>query len=292
MMADITPHEVAASTSRRPKDEEIDVFGLTHIGRVRDVNQDHFLVSFLRKRMDVRLSSLSDLARLPLDSERMATLLMVADGVGGGPGGEHASRHAMGFVTRFLLESMQCYYTTDARGEGFLSALQEAATRAHQSVLQQGEEVPGLKGLATTLTLLLIVWPWAYLVQVGDSRYYIYHSGDLTQVTRDQTLAQALVDEGVLTRADVPRSPLAHVLSSAIGGPQAAPVVARVGIDWPMVHLLCTDGLTKHVPDERIRERLAAMTSSRQACEALLQDALDGGGRDNITIVVGRAVPA
>ena len=141
-------------------------------------------------------------------------------------------------------------------------------------------------------TLLLIVWPWAYLVQLGDSRYYVYREDDLVQVTRDQTLAQALVDEGVLTRAEMPHSPLAHVLSSALGGPQAAPVVARVGIDWPMVHLLCSDGLTKHVPDERIRERLASMTSSRQVCEALLQDALDGGGRDNITIVVGRAVPA
>jgi len=287
-----TPPAFAASAGRKPKDEEIDVFGLTHTGKVRKVNQDHFLISFLRKRMDLRLTSLPAPVHLPLDSERMATLMMVADGVGGGPGGEQASRHALGFVTQFLLESVQCYYTSDARGEGFLNALQDAATRAHQSVLQKGEEDPGLKGLATTLTLLLIVWPWAYLVQLGDSRYYVYREDDLVQVTRDQTLAQALVDEGVLTRAEMPHSPLAHVLSSALGGPQAAPVVARVGIDWPMVHLLCSDGLTKHVPDERIRERLASMTSSRQVCEALLQDALDGGGRDNITIVVGRAVPA
>lgn len=291
-MAHITPPQTALSAGRKPRDEEIDVFGLTHVGKVRKVNQDHFLISFLRKRMDLRLTSLPDIQQLPLDSERMATLLMVADGVGGGPGGEHASRHALGFVTRFLLESMQCYYTTDARGEEFLNSLQEAATRAHESVLKRGEEEPALKGLATTLTLLLIVWPWAYLVQLGDSRYYIYRDGDLRQVTRDQTLAQALADEGVLTWADVPRSPLAHVLSSAIGGPQAAPAAGRVGIDWPMVHLLCSDGLTKHVPDHRIRERLATMTSSRQACEALLQDALDGGGSDNVTIVVGRAVPA
>lgn len=291
-MTHSTPPEIALSTGRRPKDEEIDVFGLTHVGKVRRLNQDHFLISFLRKRMDVRLTSLPDPVQLPIDSERMATLLMVADGVGGGPGGEEASRHALAFVTRFLLESLQCYYTTDARGEGFLDALQEAATNAHQSVQQKGQQDPGLKGLATTLTLLLIVWPWAYLVQAGDSRYYVYRAGDLVQVTRDQTLAQALVDEGVLTRAEVPHSPLAHVLSSSIGGPQSTPVVAKVHIDWPMVHLLCTDGLTKHVPDERIRERLATMTSSRQACEALLQDALDGGGSDNITIVVGRPVPA
>jgi len=69
------------------------------------------------------------------------------------------------------------------------------------------------------------------------------------------------------------------------------PVVTRLRHDWGDVHLVCSDGLTKHVSDERIAERLAAMTSARQVCEQLLQDALDGGGTDNVTIVVGRPVP-
>ncbi len=284
--------KTAASLTRKPLDEEIDVFGLTHMGKVRKVNQDHFLISFLRKRMEVRLTSLPNLSQLPLSEERMATLLMVADGVGGGPRGEEASRHALEFVTQYLLQSMHCYYTTDSRGEGFVNALQEAALRAHESVVQRGLNQPDLQGMATTLTLFLIVWPWAYLLQVGDSRYYVYRDGMLSQVTRDQTLAQALLEEGVLTRADVPRSPLSNVLSSAIGGPHAAPVVTRVRMEWPMVHVLCSDGLTKHVSDERIRERLAAMTSAKQACETLVQDALEDGGSDNITLVVGRAVPA
>jgi protein phosphatase len=80
------------------------------------------------------------------------------------------------------------------------------------------------------------------------------------------------------------------VLSSSIGGHATAPVVTRLDQSWDNVGLLCSDGLTKHVPDERIAERLRAMTSSRQACEALLQDALDGGGTDNISIVVIRDV--
>ena len=88
----------------------------------------------------------------------------------------------------------------------------------------------------------------------------------------------------------VERSQYANVLSSAIGGDTALPVVTRLRQDWQSIHLLCTDGLTKHVSDARIAERLGAMNSSRQVCEQLLDDALDGGGTDNISIIVGRSV--
>jgi protein phosphatase len=80
------------------------------------------------------------------------------------------------------------------------------------------------------------------------------------------------------------------VLSSAIGGTEAAPVVTRITRDWGTVVLLCSDGLTKHVSDERIAERLASLTSSEQACRDLLQDALDDGGTDNITMIIGRTI--
>ncbi len=80
------------------------------------------------------------------------------------------------------------------------------------------------------------------------------------------------------------------VLSSALGGSTSTPTITRLENDWALVHLLCSDGRTKHVPDEQVRERMATMKSARQACETLLQDALDGGGTDNITIIVGRTV--
>jgi serine/threonine protein phosphatase PrpC len=105
-------------------------------------------------------------------------------------------------------------------------------------------------------------------------------------------VAQELIDSGALAPDVALRTPWANVLSSALGGPTNAPTVTHIRNDWSTVHLLCSDGLTRHVPDELIRERLLAMTSARQVCEDLLQDALDGGGRDNITIVVGRAVPS
>jgi protein phosphatase len=144
--------------------------------------------------------------------------------------------------------------------------------------------------MATTLTLFLGVWPRAYLLQVGDSRYYALRRGELLQISRDQTLAQELVDLGVLSRSDASRSRLANTLSSAIGGRQTAPVVTRMTSEWGNVGLLCSDGLTRHVSEERICDRLRNISSAKQVCEDLLQDALEGGGSDNITVVVFRAV--
>ena len=281
----------APPASRKPTDDEIDIYGLTHPGKVRKANQDHFLIASLRKRMDVRLTSLPHLQWFPVGEERVAFVVMVADGVGGGAGGEEASRFALEQVTQYLTQSLQCYYASDARDEAFREVLQTAAEHVHDGVLARAEKDPDLRGMATTLTLYLGVWPWIYLLQVGDSRYYIYRDGRLTQVSRDQTMAQALLDEGVITREDFARSPWSHVLSSAIGGRQNEPVVTRLHNDWRNVHLFCSDGLTKHVSDERIKERLDQMQTSRQVCEALLQDALDGGGTDNITVIVGHPVP-
>jgi protein phosphatase len=145
--------------------------------------------------------------------------------------------------------------------------------------------------MATTLTLYLGIWPRAYLLQVGDSRCYLLRNGELIQITRDQTMAQELIDLGVLSRANASGSRFAHTLSSSIGGSQTVPVVTRFEMTWGNVLLLCSDGLTHHVSDERLAERLRSMTSAKQVCEDLLRDALDGGGKDNITVIVGRALP-
>jgi protein phosphatase len=145
--------------------------------------------------------------------------------------------------------------------------------------------------MATTLTLYFGVWPRVYLLQIGDSRCYVFREGQLTQISRDQTMAQELVDAGVMARAEANRTRWANVLSSAIGGKQTAPVVTRLTNAWGTVWLLCSDGLTKHLSDEQIHQRLSGMTSARQVCETLLQDALDAGGSDNITMIVGRTVP-
>jgi serine/threonine protein phosphatase PrpC len=275
---------------RKPRDEELDFFGVTDRGKVRAENQDHFLMGSLRKRINIRQSSLS-LEQIPLEEERVASFMMVADGVGGGLKGEQASRMALEVTTKYLAESARCYYRFDEEGVDLVEALEEGALRCSRAIQERAAQDESAAGMATTLTLFIGAWPWAYLLQVGDSRYYQYHDGELTQISRDQTVAQELADQGIMPRDLMAHSPLTHVLSSSIGGKQTAPVVTRIPLTWGTIHLLCSDGLTRHVPDEKIAERLGAMKSSQQVAEQLVQDALEGGGSDNITVVVGRAVP-
>jgi serine/threonine protein phosphatase PrpC len=282
---------VTAPPDRKPRDDEIDIYGLTHPGRVRKDNQDHFLVCALHKSATVQHSSLP-LEHLTPGSQRVALLMMVADGVGGGHRGEEASRMALEGVTGYVTRCMACYYgSASSEDTEFYTALKEVARQCHEELLRRGEEDPDYRGMATTLTLYLGHWPRAFLLQVGDSRCYLLRGDELTQISRDQTMAQELIDMGVMKPADTAGTRFERTLSSSIGGQQTAPVVSKFDLTWDTVVLLCSDGLTRLVPDERIRERLRTMTSSRQVCEALLEDALEAGGSDNITIVVRRAVP-
>jgi serine/threonine protein phosphatase PrpC len=286
-----TPTANNVTRLRKPHDDEVDMYGLTHPGKVRKTNQDHFLICSVRKQVQVHRTSLPDVERLPLAGERMAFIAVVADGVGGGTKGETASRVALEQVTEYVAMTMRAYHNLDATDDQpFLDALQEAAWKCHASVVAEGESNVDQRGMATTLTLWLAVWPRAYLLQVGDSRFYIFRENRLTRISRDQTMAQELMDQGVLTQSTAMNTKWANVLSSSIGGQQTAPVVTRLDQDWENVSLLCSDGLTKHVSDERIAERLRTMTSSKQVCEDLLQDALDDGGSDNVSIIVVRDV--
>ena len=285
------PTATATTLGRKPRDDEIDVYGLTHTGKVRRENQDHFLISSLQKRMQVHLTSLPMTELLSPHTERLAFFAMVADGVGGGVDGEEASRLAVAAITRYVTEAVHCYYSVDlADEERFPRALEEAALRVHGDIQGSSPTGPLQAYMATTLTLWIGLWPRAYLLHVGDSRCYLLRNGELIQLSRDQTLVQDLLDRGVLRRSDALRSPFANVLSSSLGGPQTAPIVTQMQQEWGAVGLLCSDGLTKHVPDSRIRERLLAMTSAKQVCEDLLRDALDAGGTDNVTVLVGRTL--
>jgi protein phosphatase len=275
------------ATDRKPRDDEIDIHGLTHVGKVRRENQDHFLLATVNRRVNVLATNLGPQKHLPLGEQRVAFIAMVADGVGGLEGGAEASATALESVMQYVTDSMSCLYESEVTERAFTEQLQQCARRSHEAILARRADVQQEGTMATTLTLFMGVWPAYYVVQVGDSRYYLWRDGRLTQLTRDQTIAQELVDQGILTRAQAPHTQFAHVLSSALGADTAEPVVTRLQADWNNVHLLCSDGLTKHVSDDRIAERLRTMTSAKQVCEQLLQDALDGGGTDNITVIVG-----
>jgi protein phosphatase len=267
------------------------MFGITHAGLVRTENQDHFLLATVHPQIVVHGSSLPDVESLPLRGGRLGTILLVADGVGGANDGGTAARVATESVMRYVGDTLRCYHAIAAsKDESFYGELQEAALRAHDAVRAEAATRPGEARLATTMTLGVGVWPWLYVVQVGDSRAYIYTHGTLRQVTRDQTVAHQLVEEGLLKASDLARSPLTNVLARAIGADDATPVVSRVDVsERGCVLLLCSDGLTKHVADREIEQACAAVASAEQLCRDLLQLALDRGGSDNITIIAARA---
>lgn len=284
--ANVLTFAIARPPAGRPRDDELDLFGLTHPGKVRKENQDHFLVCTIHPQAVVHGTSLPDAENLPLRGDRLATVLLVADGVGSGAGGA-ASQLAAKTITGYVTSTLRCYHTAGSSSEDqFYVALTEAALEAHNAVLSeaQGEK------MATTLTLGVAVWPWMYTVQVGDSRCYVWtDKKGLQQVTRDQTVAQDLVDRGALPRDSLPKSPLAHVLASAIGGSEAKPVVSRTEIPRGCVVLLCSDGLTKHVSDKEIEQQVRRSQTSEELCRTLLDLALERGGSDNITVLAGRA---
>lgn len=275
----------------RPADDELDLFGVTHTGNVRADNQDHFLICTVHPQVVIHATSLPDAQALPLRGTRLATLLVVADGVGGAASGSDAARLATEAITRYVSSTLRCYHSAGATSDDeFLEALKAAALEAHGTVKSEAAHRSDHRQMATTLTMSIAVWPWAYVVQVGDSRAYLYSTDELRQVTRDQTIGQELVDKGVLSRERLDRSPLRNVLSSAIGADEALPVVTRVDIhERGSSMLLCSDGLTKHVTDEEIADCIRQSETSKQVADGLLERALARGGTDNITIVVARA---
>lgn len=273
----------------RPRDVELDLFGLTHIGLVRKENQDHFMLCTVHRQVVVHGTSLPDADKLPLRGERLATYLLVADGVGSGSGGGEASRLALETITHYVASSLRSYHAAGAASDTeFYEALTGAALEAHAAVRERGVLDPDAQ-MATTLTLAVAVFPWMYVTQVGDSRCYRYWDGELTQITRDQTIAQGLVDEGIIPAEQLAKSPFSHVLSSAIGGDEAIPVVSRIEIPRGCVVLLATDGLTKHVSTAEVKDQIAAMTSSEQLCRSLLDLVLERGATDNVTLIAARA---
>jgi len=281
----------SAGPEHRPRDHELDLYGLTHPGRVRSENQDHFLLCTVHPQVVIHGTSLPATDGLALRGQRLATIMLVADGVGGGAAGARASRIATEAVTQYIATALRCYHTAGSATESeFMEALRAAAIEAHDTVRAEAMAELGGRQMATTLSLGIVVWPWLYVLQVGDSRCYFYQDGELRQVTRDQTIAQNLVDEGVLRKDQVKASPLNHVLASAIGASEAMPEVSRVDVrQRGSVILVCSDGLTKHVSDDEIAAHLGAMQSAQQVCLQLLELALERGGSDNITLVVGRA---
>jgi protein phosphatase len=268
--------------------------GRTDIGQVRSSNQDQFLVADLDKSMTVHATTLPVEDETELHGGLRAQLLLVADGMSGHAGGDIASQIGIGTTAKYVLNSMPWFFSLshdhdDDQREELLAAM----TECEEAVEAEAAANPQLAGMGTTLTMAYLVWPRMYVVHIGDSRCYLLRDGELVQVTHDQTAAQALVDDGTLTAEQANRSPLSHILVSSIGqGPSAfRPEVSRTDLQAGDRVLLCTDGLTTQVADDRIRQILGDAESAEVATDALVDEANAAGGRDNVTVVVSFCLP-
>lgn len=273
----------------RPELAEIDVFGMTDPGRVRKVNADHFLVASFHRAVQVHHTSVEeDLG--PTRTQNRGFMMIVADGVGGSPNAGEGSAEAVKAMVQHLLHATELTSSLVLLDESDAAEqLRVAVMEAHAALLRKGE-AEGRRP-ATTLTMFAGFWPRVFIVNAGDSRYYRLRNGKLERWTVDQTMAEAMVAQGAMTREKAEGSRLKHVLYSAVGNEELRPEVQVIDIVRRDRHLLCTDGLTKHVSDDEIQERLARDERSEDTVRALIGLALERGGTDNVTVIVCRITP-
>lgn len=278
---------------RRAAPGTIDCFGMTDRGLVRELNEDQFLVGDLLKSLRVYHTSLGLNESTYLGGPH-GQLLLVADGLGGHASGERASTIAVDSLAQFAVNAMHwCARLDDCDDEQVFAEWQKALKECDAAVHAEANRRPERRGMGTTLTMAYIAWPTAYVLHAGDSRCYLYRNEQLVRVTTDHTLAQRFVEAGVMPADQVNGSRFNHVLWNAIGGSADGVTVEahKVGLELGDVLLLCTDGLTKEVDDERVSDILANGQSSAESCQQLIEAANDAGGSDNTTVVVARFVP-
>jgi len=268
----------------------IESHGLSHTGRVRSVNEDHFVTATLQRSVHLRQTNLDDVHLFDRLSGPRAYLFAVADGVGGSAGGRVASAIAVATIVEYLGEAVGCYngYGSD-HARDFPQHLDTAVRRAHDHLVETFR-LQDAGGPATTLTLAMVVWPCAYVVHVGDSRAYHLRGETLRRLTRDQTVGEAMVEYG-MPKEQAEQAGLYNMLASAIGARDMTPAVDFISLERGDVLLLCTDGLTKHVSDARIAEVLVNASDAPAGCQSLIDMALAAGGSDNVTAVVTRILP-
>ena len=236
---------------------EVDAHGVTDRGRVRRTNEDQFLIAALHKVVEVHGTSIPASYQRRFGSKARALLLLVADGVGGRPGGDEASSITLDAIVSYVTTSMRCFYKLDEQiPADLLEELAQVVRESHDRLRSEAEQTPDRTGMATTLTMAHVLWPRVYVVQIGDSRCYHMRGGQLLQ---------------------------------AIGGDmEVQPVISRVQMEPGDTLLLCTDGLTKHVTDEELRGALLDTPRSEDTTRRLLDTALERGATDNVTVIVGR----
>lgn len=268
--------------------EDIDVAGRTDRGLVRATNEDQFLIADLNKSILVRQTSLEAEDSTRLFGGPRGRLLLVADGMGGVSGGLRASGLAVRTLIKYVLSTMPWFTHLDDEGDPS-EDLRAALDSCQKAVRAAAAAEPGHDRMGTTLTLAYVLWPRLYVIHAGDSRAYLVRGGRAHRITRDHTVAQRMIDHGEISPEEAEGTRWSHVLWNCVGGgrDELSPDVYKATLKPGDVLLLCTDGLDKYVPDDRL-PALIGDDHAAAAADRLVAAANDAGGRDNVTVVVAR----
>ena len=269
---------------------QVECGACSHAGKVRDVNQDHYLMLQLARSQTTLATSLTR-HDVPDDYNEYGYALLLADGLGDQGPGAVASRVAISTLAHLLLHFGKWNLRVDAAiASEMVERVEWYYRRVDEAVTKRGRTDPALDRMTTTLTAIWSAGDDLFLAHVGHSRAYLYRDGALTQLTRDHTIERRLIE----TPRPAPVRPVAqdlsHILTDTIGGGSTLGTVdvERFRLLNGDQVLLCTDGLTDLVAEHRIAEILALRRASEEQCKTLVDLALKAGGTDNVTVMLAQ----
>ncbi|TWU40810.1 PP2C family protein-serine/threonine phosphatase [Novipirellula artificiosorum] len=264
--------------------------GQTDVGRVREQNQDQFLIGKICRALQVLSTSLQTPADAAFVGRGSADVMLVADGMGGHAGGEKASQLAVEYLARHLIrEPAPVAMPGDVPETRLIQGLVSLLRSAHAEILRVSQSRTEHHGMGTTLTMAHLVLPRMIVLHAGDSRCYLIREGIAQQLTTDHTLARKMVEAGEMKPEDEATSRWSNVLWNVLGGQIEGDLVAEVhtvDLQEGDAVVLCSDGLHRHVDAELLAMTVAEGDDPESICSELIRITNQAGGEDNVTVVV------
>ena len=258
----------------------VKLFARTDVGQVREHNEDNFLVADLTKKARGLME-----ANRPAAIQAHGALFAVCDGMGGAAAGEIASQLAVDILYERMIDGLE--QKRDSGRDEIARRLVRAVETAGQRIFQEAKLDRTRRGMGTTVTAAALVDDHIFFAQVGDSRGYILRGDTLTQITRDQSLVNQLIEAGQLTEEEAETFEHNNIILQALGTSETVQVdLTYAELRRGDMLLLCSDGLSGMVRFEEIREIMRSSSEPVDICKALTERANQAGGHDNITVII------
>lgn len=257
---------------------DISVFAQTDVGKFRKGNEDSFLVGNVTSE---HLDSLSEIKNFNFKEKN--SLLMVSDGMGGPAAGEVASLLAVNMV----LKEMNSKTNVNFNESEFVQMIDGFLQKANSAILEKVAGHPDMQGMGTTATLSGVLNSKLFTGQVGDSRAYLLRNNTITQVTKDQSYVNQLVESGMITEEEAENHPKKNIILQALGTrPSLKVAITSLKLCQNDYLILCSDGLSGVVTEEEIKTVVKTSSGPASASKNLIDLANNKGGPDNITVII------